>query len=218
MSRVYTPLPSRTNPLWPTLGALGLTLAVFLVLPLTQMVSSGVKRQLVLRKVDSVQLEAPPPETDAPPPPPPEDKTEPPPPVLTDTPPPMQLHIDLEIAVGAGGALPGYAMIAAEHDVGAAVEVFNVADVEKQPELISSVPPRYPPELRKARVEGLVTLVFVVDETGRVVDARVESSTRPEFERPALEAIRNWKFRPAQKNGESVRCYVRLPIRFRINT
>lgn len=218
MRRVYTPPSSGTNPVWPILGALALTLAVFLVLPLTQMVSSGLNRQLTLSKVDSAQLEAPPPDHEPPPPPPPEEKTEPPPPQLSDAPPPMQLNIDLDIAVGTGGALAGFGVFAGGQDGGPALDIFDVADLEKRPELIASLPPQYPPELRKARVEGLVTLVFVLDETGRVEDPRVESSSRPEFERPALEAVRKWKFRPGQKDGEPVRCYMRLPIRFRINT
>ncbi len=218
MRRVYTPPTSATNPVWPILGALALTLAVFLVLPLTQMVSSELNKPLLLSKVDTAQLEAQMPELEPPPPPPPEEKSELPTPQLSDAPPPMQLNIDLDIAVGTGGALAGFGSFVASDEGGLLVDVFDVADLEKRPELIASVPPQYPPELRKARVEGLVTLVFVIDESGRVEDVRVESSSRPEFERPALEAVRKWKFRPGQKDGEPVRCYMRLPIRFRINT
>lgn len=217
MRRVYMPPTSASNPVWPILGALALTLAVFLVLPLTQMVSSGLNKQLLLSKVDSAQLDAPPTEPEPPPPPPPEEKSEPPPPQLSDAPPPVQLTIDLDIAVGTGGALAGFGTFTGGREAGPLLDVFAVADLEKRPELMASVPPQYPPELRKARIEGLVTLVFVLDETGRVEDPRVESSTRPEFERPALEAVRKWKFRPGQKDGEPVRCYMRLPIRFRIN-
>ena len=72
--------------------------------------------------------------------------------------------------------------------------------------------------LRKAKVEGVVTLVFVLDETGRVEDPRVENSTRPEFEKPALDAIRKWRFSPGQKDGQAVRTYIRVPLRFRVTT
>jgi TonB family protein len=56
---------------------------------------------------------------------------------------------------------------------------------------------------------------FVLSESGRVEDLRIESSSRPEFEPPALEAVRRWRFKPGEKNGEPVRTYMRLPIRFR---
>ena len=98
------------------------------------------------------------------------------------------------------------------------MEAFDVADLEKRPELLASVPPQYPSELRKARIEGAVTIVFVLDESGHVEDPRVENSSRSEFERPALDAVRRWKFKPGMKDGEPVRTYMRLPIRFRIST
>ncbi|MCZ7638456.1 MAG: energy transducer TonB [Verrucomicrobia bacterium] len=91
-----------------------------------------------------------------------------------------------------------------------------MADLEKRPELLAAVPPQYPEALRRARVEGTVTVVFVLDETGRVEDPRVESSSHKEFETPALEAVRKWKFKPGMKDGQAVRTYLRQPIRFRV--
>ncbi len=217
MRRVYTPPSKTSGPFWPILGALLLTLAVFLVLPLTQMVSSRAQRQLMLSKVEAVQMEAPPDTPEPPPPPPPEEPKEPPPPQLSEAPPPMQLNIDLDIAVGSGGALTGFGVIGGADAGSSLMDTFDVADLEKAPEVISSVPPQYPAELRKAKVPGAVTLVFVLDETGRVQDLRVENSTRAEFERPALDAVRRWRFKPGMKDGEAVRTYMRLPIRFRVN-
>jgi protein TonB len=219
MRRVYNPPTKSRNPLAPLVGAVLLSLAVFLVLPLTQMVSSGMKRELLVRKVSDAQLEAPKEETE--PPPPPEEKVEepPPPPSLSDTPPPMNLNVDLDFAAGTGGALAGFgAFVTATDSAGNALDTFDVSELEKRPEVVSSVPPQYPAELRKLKVEGAVTLVFVLDETGRVDDLRVENSSRPEFEKPALDAVRRWKFRPGLKAGQAVRTYMKLPIRFRFNS
>jgi protein TonB len=125
----------------------------------------------------------------------------------------------LEIAAGAGGALAGFGenlrtLTTAEV---ATQDAFDVSDLEKRPEAVSQVAPAYPAELRKARIEGVVTLVFVLNETGRVEDPRVENASRPEFEKPALEAIRKWRFRPGEKDGQPVRSYVRIPMRFRVS-
>ena len=95
-------------------------------------------------------------------------------------------------------------------------DAFDVADLEKKPEAVSQVAPTYPPELRKSKIEGSVTLVFILGEDGRVEEPRVENSSRPEFEKPALEAIRKWRFRPGQKDGKPVRSYIRIPMRFRV--
>lgn len=80
------------------------------------------------------------------------------------------------------------------------------------------VAPTYPAELRKAKVEGMVTLVFLLSERRWVEDARVETSSRPEFEKPALEAIRKWRFRPGMKDGQPVSTYLRIPMRFRVTS
>lgn len=200
-------------------GAAVLTLVVFLVLPFTQMASSRVQRLRLLTTVQTVNLETPPPSEEPPPPPPPQQPTEPPPPALVESAPTLNLSVSLDIATGAGGAWGGVAMPVL--NPAAAVtgqEAFAMEEVEEPPELVASVPPVYPPALRRAGVEGRVVLVFVVDEQGQVQDARVERSTRPEFEGPALEAVRKWRFRPARKEGRPVRTYMRQPIRFSISS
>ena len=122
------------------------------------------------------------------------------------------------IAVGTGGALAGFGQFGGGDEGEGLLGLFDVADLEKKPELISSIPPQYPAELRKAKVEGAVTIVFVLGEDGRVEEPRIENSSRPEFEKPALDAVRRWKFKPGMKDGEAVRTYMRLPIRFRVTT
>jgi periplasmic protein TonB len=124
------------------------------------------------------------------------------------------------VAAGSGGALAGFgeSLRALTTVEAAAQDVFDAADLEKRPEAVSQIPPAYPPELRKAKIEGMVTLVFVLSEDGHVEDPRVENSSRPEFEKPALEATRKWRFRPGEKDGQPVRTYVRIPMRFRVSS
>jgi protein TonB len=74
--------------------------------------------------------------------------------------------------------------------------------------------PVYPSAMRGKKVEGLVTVVFVVDPSGKVATPRVEKSTHPVFEKPALDAVKQWKFEPAVKGGQRVACKMRAPIRF----
>jgi protein TonB len=155
---------------------------------------------------------------------PPEQEVEKPPeatpePQLAETPQQIPLSADLEVAVGSGGALAGFGEIRSLTSAQAIQdETFDVSELEKRPEALSQVAPAYPPELRKAKIEGTVTLVFVLSEDGRVEEPRVENSSRPEFEKPALEAIRKWRFRPGEKDGQPVRTYIRVPMRFRVST
>jgi protein TonB len=136
-----------------------------------------------------------------------------------DAPQNIPISADLEVAVGSGGVLAGFGEIRALTAAQTIQdETFDVSELEKRPEPVSQVAPAYPSELRKAKIEGLVTLMFVLNEDGRVEDPRVESSSRPEFEKPALEAVKRWRFRPGMKDGQPVRTYIKYPIRFRVST
>ena len=61
---------------------------------------------------------------------------------------------------------------------------------------------------------GVVSVIFVVDASGKVVNPRIEKSSNAAFEKPALDAVKQWKFEPAVKGGQRVACTMRQPIRF----
>jgi protein TonB len=216
MRRVYTPPRVSTN--WGVAGfwAIALTLAVFLVLPLTQKLSAFRQDRLMVRPAD-VAMDVPDLVEETPPPPEEEKPEEPPPPSLDDAPKPLNLNIDLDVAMGSGGVLASLAGFADGGDGSDMLDAFSLSDLEKRPEVMASVAPAYPPAMRKAKIEGSVTLIFVLNADGRVEDPRVERSSRPEFEKAALDAVRKWKFKPGMKDGEAVSTYMKLPIRFRIN-
>ncbi|KRG62939.1 hypothetical protein ABB26_14800 [Stenotrophomonas humi] len=87
---------------------------------------------------------------------------------------------------------------------------------DRLPELVSGSAPTYPPELIAADITGSATLVFTIDEQGSVVDARVESATRPEFSDASLEAVRTWKFTPATLSGKPIRMETRQQFPFEL--
>lgn len=91
---------------------------------------------------------------------------------------------------------------------------FSLAEIDQKPRPILQSAPNYPSEMRGKKIEGIVTLIFVVESSGKVSNPRVESSTHPAFDRPALDAVRHWKFEPALKGGQRVNCKMRVPIRF----
>lgn len=91
---------------------------------------------------------------------------------------------------------------------------FGLDDIDQKPRPIVQAPPTYPAELRGRKMEGVVQIAFVVTAAGQVAKARVERSSHPAFEGPALAAIRQWRFEPAVKGGVRVSCRMRVPIRF----
>lgn len=87
-------------------------------------------------------------------------------------------------------------------------------DFDETPMPVKSVAPIYPADMKREHVSGIVTLKILIDENGNVADRTVAKSTRPEFEAAALDAISQWKFKPAKKAGAAVKATVTIPIKF----
>jgi protein TonB len=133
---------------------------------------------------------------------------------------------DLESALNPGEGGPSFGQgfsLASGGRIGAAGgpggpaldEIAAIADLDQRPRAIAQSSPMYPAELRRRRVEGTVSVVFLVDTDGRVLNPTVEKSTDPGFEKPALEAIRRWRFEPGTRQGHRVQFKMRVPITFR---
>lgn len=91
---------------------------------------------------------------------------------------------------------------------------FSLSEIDQKPRAVFQAAPLYPADLRSKKVEGVVTILFIVDPAGKVVRPQVEKSTHASFEKPALDAVKQWKFEPAIKAGQRVNCKMRVPIRF----
>jgi TonB family protein len=82
---------------------------------------------------------------------------------------------------------------------------------EETPFPVTTTTPPYPPLARDA---GVVLVEVRVDTGGRVADARVIRSAPP-FDEPALDAARQWTFRPARLHGASVATLAYVVFGFR---
>jgi TonB family protein len=83
------------------------------------------------------------------------------------------------------------------------------------PEAIRKVDPVYPPALREQQAEGFCIVEVVVDEEGNVAYANAVFGKNPEVSKAAVAAIRQWKFKPAMREGKPVRAIVKLTVGFR---
>ena len=72
----------------------------------------------------------------------------------------------------------------------------------------------YPPDALRDRLEATVGIEVVVDENGKVTDARVTGAAGHAFDEAALEAVRKFTFEPARKNGVAIRSTVHLAYEF----
>jgi TonB family protein len=74
---------------------------------------------------------------------------------------------------------------------------------------------RYPRVKEKDSVDGVVTVIFTIDKTGKPVDIQIENSLGPEFDREAarlIEKMPDWN--PARFNGQPVPSKISVPLTF----
>jgi protein TonB len=85
--------------------------------------------------------------------------------------------------------------------------------VEELPEVITKVSPVYPDLAREAGVDGQVLLQALVDKEGKVRDVKVVKSI-PMLDQAAINAVKQWVFKPALSNNKPVAVWVAVPVRF----
>lgn len=90
----------------------------------------------------------------------------------------------------------------------------NNAAFDVAPRAIDTVEPLYPLALERFGITGDVTLEVVVGVDGRVKSAMIVESDNPGFEESALEAVLEWRFKPALKFGKPLQATTRVPIYF----
>ncbi len=79
--------------------------------------------------------------------------------------------------------------------------------------------PAYPQEARRLGKEGQLRIAILVDQEGRVKEARVrETSGLDSFDESALRAVKRWRFSAAKdKNGNALERWCVVQIRFELN-
>jgi periplasmic protein TonB len=85
--------------------------------------------------------------------------------------------------------------------------------------LIKSVPPIYPPEARAKGIQGKVTLHVIIGKDGSVrqVEAISSHPGHPLLVKAAIDAVRQWKYRPTLLNGEPVEVDTTIDVTFTLN-
>jgi len=96
------------------------------------------------------------------------------------------------------------------------VKRIRVAARVVEANLIHDVAPTYPPEAGRARIEGTVVLMAVIGKDGGVQDVRVESGL-PLLAQAAIDAVKQWRYRPYLVNGEPVEVDSRITINFTLS-
>src|SRR5436309_13222357 len=97
-------------------------------------------------------------------------------------------------------------------------QVYSEASVDEPAAIVTAPPLEYPPALRRAGLQGRVTVQAVIDTLGRAEPASLKVIARPNtaFDKSALAYVLHAVFRPARVKGRAVRVLIKVPVDYRI--
>lgn len=84
--------------------------------------------------------------------------------------------------------------------------------VDQPPEPIHTVAPDVS---TVSTVKGAVSVALVVDTKGNVIRSFVAKTTDDRLNKPSLDAVERWKFRPGKKEGNPVVVVVFVPLQYK---
>ena len=85
----------------------------------------------------------------------------------------------------------------------------------RQAQLISAVPPVYPQMARSQRLSGNVTIDALIDANGRVTTMKVVSGPAL-LHQAAMDAVKQWKYKPATLNGQAMSMHLTVTVQFKL--
>ena len=106
------------------------------------------------------------------------------------------------VGVGSGGGIGG--------------GVFKVGGGISAPQPVLMPDPEYTEEARRAKTQGTCTLFLIVDAAGQPRDIRVVHGLGFGLDAKAIEAVKQWRFDPALKDGKPVTVQINIEVEFKL--
>jgi protein TonB len=83
--------------------------------------------------------------------------------------------------------------------------------------LVRKVEPTYPQMAKIARVQGAVLLAALIGKDGTIQNLHVVSTASPLLNQAALDAVKQWKYKPYILNGEPVEVDTNITVNFTLS-
>jgi TonB family protein len=96
------------------------------------------------------------------------------------------------------------------------LRIYETADLDRPPRVLSDTQLDFPERLLKRRTRGKIVLSVNLSREGDVVDAQVDSSTLSRFDDFVLGEVEKWKFTPPTRSGRPVKARTQVPLNIRI--
>ena len=122
-------------------------------------------------------------------------------------------------SVGGGDGKPVVAPCTLSFALGKMPEstsAYRIGSGVSPPLVITKVQPEFSMEASRARLEGKVVLLVVVDESGNAREMKVIRPLGLGLDEKAIEAVGEWVFQPGSKDGQAVAVQATIEVNFRI--
>jgi protein TonB len=106
------------------------------------------------------------------------------------------------IGAGSGGGIGG--------------GVFKVGGGISAPQAVSTPDPEYTEEARTAKTQGTCVLWLIVDDQGKPRNIRVVRGLGFGLDAKAIQAVQQWRFQPAMKDGKPVNVQISIEVGFHL--
>jgi len=81
---------------------------------------------------------------------------------------------------------------------------------------LSTPDPEYAESARQAKIQGTVLLAVAINASGTVDAVKVVCKLEPGLDANAVDAVKQWKFTPATKDGERVPVQIEISVGYRL--
>jgi TonB family protein len=92
--------------------------------------------------------------------------------------------------------------------------IYSIGGGVTEPRLLFQLQPEYSDDARKARAQGTVELMIVVQPDGSVEFREFVRRLGYGLDQKAVEAVRQWKFAPSTRDGKPVPVLVSVVVNF----
>ena len=115
---------------------------------------------------------------------------------------------------GNGGGLPNL-MDSQSQAPTPVLQTLTVSQGVSQGLLVKKVQPKYPPNALRLRVEGGVQLLATISKNGDISAVKILTGD-PQLSHAAVDAVRQWKYKPYLLNGEPVEIQTQITVNFKL--
>jgi TonB family protein len=117
-------------------------------------------------------------------------------------------------AAGNGGVLPNL-MDSSSKVPTPVLQTLNVSQGVSQGLLVKKAPPAYPPNALQMHIEGSVQLSATISKNGNISAVKILNGD-PQLAHAAVDAVKQWKYKPYLLNGEPVEIQTQITVNFKL--